>query len=66
MTLLKQNRKQTQVALLHQGLHIIDPDPSLHSAAETACKRKQRKEKQRKQPERTGYINGGWGLGEIL
>lgn len=40
MTLLRQNRKQTQVALLHQGLHIINPDPRLHSAAETAYKRK--------------------------
>lgn len=42
MRLLKRQRKQTQVALLHQGLHIINPDPSLHSATETACKRKKR------------------------
>lgn len=46
--MLTQQRKQTQVALLHQGLHVINPDPSLHSAAETACKREKKQKKQMK------------------
>lgn len=29
-------RGLTQVALLHQRLHVVNPDPRLHSAAETA------------------------------